>query len=213
MTTSYNGWSASPTLKLRPLVVDGVAFVPGIRDDDDVATVLGYVAEQFHARVEPLRNPGCWGFAYRANRNAANLSNHASGTAIDCNAPEHPNGVSTAATFTPGQVAEIHKILDEVDHVVRWGGDYTGTPDSMHFEINANAAAVHAVAQRLGDDMFSDDDRKLLKQINTKLDQAKARDQRLAKKITGLRDKVKGGRVESREILAGLDELAAALED
>jgi hypothetical protein len=77
---SQNGWSASEHLALRPLFVGGVPFSPGIRDDDDVETVLRHVIEQFAARVEPLRTPGCWGYSYRANRNDPNsLSNHAAG--------------------------------------------------------------------------------------------------------------------------------------
>jgi hypothetical protein len=150
MPRSQNGWNASPDLKRRKLIVSGVEFVGGIVDNDDVATVLGYVAEQFHERVEPLHNPGCWGFFYRANRNdASSLSNHSSGTAIDVNAPKHPNGVPTARTYSRAQVAEVHKIVAEVDRVVRWGGDYTRTVDAMHFEINASAAAVAKVAAGL----------------------------------------------------------------
>lgn len=150
MATSQNGWRAAPDLKRRDLIVAGVPFVGGIVDDNDVATVLGYVAEQFHKRVEPLHNPGCWGFYYRANRNdPTSLSNHSSGTAIDVNAPRHPNGVAAARTFTKEQIAEVHKILAEVDHVVRWGGDYTKTVDAMHFEINASKAKVAEVAARL----------------------------------------------------------------
>lgn len=94
MATSSNGWPASPDLPLRPLLIDGIGFLPGIVDNDDVATVLGYVARQFHDRVEPLVNPGCWGFAFRPNRNDPDaLSNHSSGTAIDCNAPDRKSVV------------------------------------------------------------------------------------------------------------------------
>lgn len=154
MPTSQNSWSASPNLQLRPFVVGGVSFAPGIRDNDDVETVLRYVVEQYAARVEPLKSPGCWGWSYRENRNDPNsLSNHASGTAVDVNAPAHPNGVPTSRTFAPAQVAEVRKILAEVDHTIRWGGDYTGTPDAMHFEVNCDAATLHAVAERLRDDM------------------------------------------------------------
>lgn len=166
MATTDNGWPARRDLPLRSLVVDGVAFVPGIVDDDAVAAVLGYVAEQFHQRVEPLRNPGCWGFSYRENRNKPNaLSRHSGGIAIDANAPAHPNGVPTARTFTPAQIAEVHRILAEVDHVVRWGGDYSGVPDAMHFEINADRTAVQAVAARLEADMpLNDADKKFIRQ-------------------------------------------------
>ena len=150
MATSQNGWPARPDLMLRRLEVDGVAFAPGILDQADVVTVLGYVAREFHQRVERLRNPGCWGFAFRENRNdPTSLSNHSSGTAIDCNAPQHPNGVPTAATFSPAQVDEVHRILAEVDHVVRWGGDFQTTPDAMHFEINTGPPALARVALKL----------------------------------------------------------------
>jgi hypothetical protein len=154
VSTTDNGWPASPTLPLRPLVVNGVAFVPGILDNADVETVLRYCMEQFAARVEPLRIRGCWGFSYRPNRNSPNaLSRHSGGIAVDANAPDHPNGVPADHTFSAGQVAEIHAILAEVDHAVRWGGDYHGTPDAMHFEIDTDAASLHAVAERLRDDM------------------------------------------------------------
>lgn len=156
---SQNGWSAAPDLKLRPLVIAGEAFSPGIRDDDDVATVLGYVAQQMHERVEPLvrddwHQADDWGFSFRENRNDPNaLSNHSSATALDYNATRHPNGVPTYRTFTAEQIREIHQILAEVDHTVRWGGDYSGTPDAMHFEINTDAATLRITADRLrGDD-------------------------------------------------------------
>lgn len=147
---SYNGWAASSRpndIGIAPFEVAGINFPPGVRSGH-VTTVLRYVAAQYHRRVEPLMTkPGCWGYAYRKNRNADNLSCHASGTAIDINAPLHPNGKRN--TFSAGQVAEIRKILDEVGGVVRWGGDFSGTPDEMHFEIKATPAEVAAVASRL----------------------------------------------------------------
>jgi hypothetical protein len=150
MATSSNGWTASPTLSTRPLTVGGVSFVPGVRDDDDVAYVLDYVMTQFHERVEPLVNPGCWGFSFRPNRNDPNaLSNHASGTAVDANAPQHPNGVAASSTFTAAQIGTIHLILAEVHDAIRWGGDFHTTPDAMHFEVNTTPANLAAVARQL----------------------------------------------------------------
>lgn len=159
MTTySYNGWSASPTpadfggLDNRVVAgTDGVKLVPGLRAGD-VAEVLFHVAAQLHARVEKgeLYEPGDeWGYSYRQNRNANNLSCHSSGTAFDWNATRHPNG--TTGTFTPAQVAEIHAILAEVDGVVGWGGGWgaSSTPDWMHFEIQASPAAVKKVADKI----------------------------------------------------------------
>lgn len=153
---SYNGWSASRNPKdfggLEPLVVAGEPFSPGVRKGD-VATVLRYVAEQMHLRVEPVYAPGFhaaddWGYSYRPNvNNPRVLSCHSSATAIDYNATRHPNG--KRGTFSNAQVAQIRAILGEVEKSVRWGGDFKGTPDEMHFEIIANASTLARVAARL----------------------------------------------------------------
>jgi hypothetical protein len=155
MATSQNEWPAGPdrrALGVDAFEVAGVAFPGGVKAGD-AAVVLGYVAEQFHRRVEALVVGWCWGWSYRDVRGSTGLSNHASGTAIDVNAPHHPLG--STGTFSATQRVEIHKILAEVGGVVRWGGDYAGRKDEMHFEINANAVAVAAVATRLSqeDDM------------------------------------------------------------
>ena len=155
MDKSYNGWTASPKPAefggISPLVVEGEAFAPGVRSGA-VHTVLQYVATALHERVEPVYQNGWhqaddWGYNYRQNKNANNLSCHASGTAIDYNATRHPNGKS--GTFKAGQVGEIRKILGEVDNVVRWGGDFTGTKDEMHFEICKGETDVARTAARL----------------------------------------------------------------
>lgn len=155
MPTSYNGWTASRALPIRPLIVAGEPFTPGIRDDDDVYTVLQYVAEQMHARVEPIVKPDWhqaddWGYYYRPNtNNPTQLSCHASGTAIDYNATRHPNGTPASASFTPTQISEIRRIIAEVDGAVRWGGDFKGTPDPMHFEIAVSPGVLSGVASRI----------------------------------------------------------------
>lgn len=153
---SYNGWPASKSPAnfggLEKIVVAGESFMPGVRAGD-VATVLRYVAEQMHRRVEPIIAAGWhdaddWGYSYRPNRNNPRvLSCHSSGTAIDYNATRHPNG--RRGTFSKAQVAGIRAILGEVEKSVRWGGDFTGTPDEMHFEIIANATTLARVAARL----------------------------------------------------------------
>jgi hypothetical protein len=152
VTTSYNGWPASTdpaAIGITHLDMPGRpnAFPPGVKGGD-VATVLGYVALQLHKRVEPMGD-GCWGYSYRKNRNANNLSCHASGTAIDYNAPKHPNGKH--GTWTAAQAAEVRRILAECGGVVKWGEDFHGTVDGMHFEIHGTPAQVAAVAVRLRD--------------------------------------------------------------
>lgn len=155
MPSSYNGWSAGPGWsvaagQLQPLSVAGESFPPGVRAGD-VHDVFQYLVENLHARVEPVvradwNQADDWGYSYRANvNNPSTLSCHASGTAIDYNATRHPNGKS--GTFP--NVPELRKILAELDGVVQWGGDFTGTKDEMHFEIKGTAAKVAAVAAKV----------------------------------------------------------------
>lgn len=149
MRTSYNGWPASPdrdAIGIQPFVVAGVEFPGGVKGGD-VATVLRYVMQEFHEHVEPLHDGWCWGAYYRQNRNSDNLSCHASGTAVDANAPAHPNG--KRGTFDVRQRRVIRRILADCEGVVKWGEDFRGTPDGMHFEIAASPAQVAAVARKL----------------------------------------------------------------
>lgn len=139
---SYNGWPANSDPAAIGVVQN--AWFPGGVKAGDVTTVLGYVARQLDARVEPIVAGWCWGWSYRANVNdPSSLSCHASGTAIDWNSPDHPNGSS--GTFTAAQVGEIYAILDEVAGTVDWLESY----DEMHFEIAADPATLARVAATL----------------------------------------------------------------
>jgi hypothetical protein len=134
----------------------------------DVTEVLREVARRFHSEVEPIDGGvrDDWGWAYRPVRGQqTGFSNHASGTAVDLNATQHPRGVKN--TFTAAQERAVRRILASMRdertgrEVVRWGEDYTTTVDGMHFEINAGADAVSRVARRiregLDDDMKASD--------------------------------------------------------
>ena len=152
MPYSYNGWYASPNLRIRPLVVAGESFVPGVLDDPDVYEVLRYLAQQLHERVEPIVAAGWhqmddWGYNYRPTTNDNSLSCHASGTAFDYNATRHPYGVRASANFSARQIATIHEIISDLPIV--WGGDYRNSVDAMHFEIMGSKAAVAAAAARI----------------------------------------------------------------
>lgn len=169
--SSYNGWPASDdrsAIGVDPdFAVAGVDFPGGVKSGD-VAKVLGYVAQQIQDRVEPLVPGWCWGHNYRANaNNPNNLSNHSSGTALDVNAPDHPNGGSRYGGFTDSQVAEIRRILDEVQGAVEWGADYSGTADPMHFDVKVSAGTLAGVAASLpeGADMgLTADDKDWIRQ-------------------------------------------------
>jgi hypothetical protein len=152
---SYNGWDASPdktSIGIVPLeiTVRGETFrFPGGCKGGDVHTIFTHFLPRFHVRVEPLGDGGAdeWGYAYRKNRNADNLSCHASGTAVDVNSSEHPNGARR--TFTTDQVTALRTLLATYDGVLKWGGDFHGTTDEMHFEINGTPDEVHRLAVKL----------------------------------------------------------------
>lgn len=144
VAVSQNGWKANDRSLIASYKVPGgkLAMRKG-----DVATILVYVVNRFHNEVEKLEWPGCWGYAERPIRGGSALSNHASGTAVDLNAPQHWLGAR--GTFTKGQVAAIRRILNACEGVIRWGGDYRNRKDEMHFEINRGSAAVRALAKKI----------------------------------------------------------------
>jgi hypothetical protein len=151
--TSYNGWPANSDPAAigvdKSFDVNGVTFPGGVKAND-VSTVLGYVFTQLDERVEEAVPGWCWGWTYKQNvNNPSQLSNHASATAGDYNAPYHPNGGAQYEGWSPAEVDEVRRILAEVDGVIRWGADYSGTKDSMHFEINCDPATLAGVADRL----------------------------------------------------------------
>jgi hypothetical protein len=167
VATSQNGWTVLTTAP-PAVTVPGTDVRLTVRPGD-VAVVLIEVARRFHSEVESITGGvrDDWGWAYRPVRGqSSGFSNHASGTAIDLNATKHPRGVHN--TYTAAKKAAARRILtamrdDSIDRsVVRWGEDYSGTIDGMHFEINADSAAVARVADRIrnGSDSSEDEDMK-----------------------------------------------------
>lgn len=113
--------------------------------------LLVHLATRFDKNIEELHEPilDDWGHAYRPVRGYSEWSRHAYGLAEDLNATDHPLGVDH--TFTPKEVDEIHQLLERYEGCIRWGGDYSGRKDAMHFEINASLARCEQVARQLAD--------------------------------------------------------------
>lgn len=152
MVTSQNGYIANDRSQIVTMNVEDANIKIPVRRGP-VAQLLMYVAWRFHHEVEALVPGTCWGYAERTIRGSSTvLSNHASGTAIDLNAPQHPLGTDPTSNYTFDQISAIHQIVRDTRDVVRWGGDYTGRKDGMHFEIDANENAVAALIQDLDKD-------------------------------------------------------------
>ena len=103
--------------------------------------------------------PGhCWGYAPRKIRGSTTRwSNHAWGLAVDFNAPAHPMGVAGTWGVHGPAVSQIANDLG-----FRWGGDYSGRKDDMHFEYMGTPA--DAAAYEGEDDVayVSEEDAKFL---------------------------------------------------
>lgn len=149
MPTSQNGWSAlspsSPFLH-QWVLPDGTKLM--LRNGS-AGFLLVHLALWFDGNIEDLKEPVLddWGYAYRPVRGYTTLSNHASGTAEDLNATDHPLGV--AHTFTPAEEVAIRRRLKLYDGCIRWGGDYVHRIDAMHFEIDKQLADCERVARQL----------------------------------------------------------------
>lgn len=153
MSTSQNGYSvisSSETQKWVIPVRSGAKKYLPLRPGH-AGFLLAHFALYFHEEVEALNEQRVWddwGWAFRPIRGqSTGYSNHASGTAMDLNATEHPLGKRN--TFGNVQENAIHKRLAMMDGTIRWGGDYSGRVDEMHFEINEDWKSVTQVAKRL----------------------------------------------------------------
>lgn len=150
MATSQNGYAANDVNLTSSRLIPGTDRKIRVRKGA-AGDLLLWVASQFDRSVEDI-DPGIlddWGYAERPIRGGVTLSNHASGTAIDLNATRHPLGTDPRDNFTPGQIGVIRTIVNATEGCVRWGGDYTGRKDPMHFEIVRDEAACARALARL----------------------------------------------------------------
>ena len=140
--------------------------------------ILGAWLAWYDRNVEEIGS-SVWGWSAE---NAVANSNHLSGTAIDVNAPKYPWG---ARTMPADRIAKIRKGLALFEGSVFWGADW-GRADEMHYQMawpegdtrnEAFAAKLKAgylgiygpAPTPKGDDMFTDQDRAILKDIQTQL--------------------------------------------
>jgi len=124
-----------------------LSWITGKVRAGDAHTILNELGRRFNSEVETIRKDWSWGYAKRPVRGASVASEHSAGVAVDFNAPAH--GLGLSGTFSGAQVRAIHKILDDLDGAVRWGGDYAGRKDEMHFELQGGVAKLAAVAKKI----------------------------------------------------------------
>jgi hypothetical protein len=149
MAISQNGWSvlfSAPEATMK--------WITGRIRGGDVEVVFDYLCSRLN-ELETNKQGWSWGWAVRAVRGqVSGYSNHASATAIDYNAPAHPLGV--AGTWSEAEKKHINGILAEMNWIIRWGENYTGRKDGMHFEINKGGPDVKRVADRIRNKQMPD---------------------------------------------------------
>lgn len=144
---SQNGWSGISSSRDSKLV--NFPAVTGRVRKGDVEDIFNWLVKEYEANVEEIRRDWSWAWSYRNIRGAFRLSNHASATALDFNAPRHPLGVDPTKTMTARQIRQCKEIASKSGGVLRWGGIYAGRKDTMHWEINRDSAAVARFADKI----------------------------------------------------------------
>lgn len=143
---SQNGYKAGDSSLIASYTVPGTTVRISLRKGD-ASVVLLHFAAWFNKNIQPLQQKDTGGYNPRLiSGSKSAISNHASGTAEDLRWNAHPLGA--VHTFTNAQVSAIHGQLKFYEGVIRWGGDYTGRKDEMHFEINKGPKDLARIAKK-----------------------------------------------------------------
>lgn len=148
MALTQNGWPIVGKDRCDQGPFQGVLFPNGILAGP-VATIARWQLARYEATVEPLIPGACWGWFVKTIEGSAVKSNHGSATAWDINATRHFMGRPASASMTDRQITACRAIVAQAGGVLRWGGDYRGRPDPMHWEIIGTPAAAAAFARQL----------------------------------------------------------------
>lgn len=148
MQTSQNGYPVLDSLEdCKYYTINNTTGVKVPLSPTEAGEAIALFLKRFDKFVEALDKTDTHGYNKRQIANSQDWSNHASGTAADCNATKHVQG--RIGTFTEKQVATIRKIQDDFDGIIKWGGDYRVTKDEMHIEVNEPVDVVSLVVRRL----------------------------------------------------------------
>jgi hypothetical protein len=139
------GWPADRSGDMVVVNVDGADFPGGIhRKLAPLFTLL--LEESVRRDYIKLHDGQCWGYANRPIKNSDGTltdtpSNHSWGIAGDLNAPSNCFGCSSHTI--PPAMGSLWE-----DFGFRWGGNYSGTKDWMHFEFMESPADAERYLER-----------------------------------------------------------------
>lgn len=135
-THGENGWPMVDAGSCTWVNVPGVNVELQIQNGQPLQILRAFAAD-YHAHVEPLRNPdsACW-----TATNSVSTSNHLSGTAVDLNwqgadgktfrlyKPMHIN-------FPPPKDQRVRELLEFYEGIIFHGQNWN-IQDGMHFQLN-----------------------------------------------------------------------------
>lgn len=145
-SAATRGWGSAPSPRINITTLrraNGVVLPV----HQTIAELVTLLCDETERRGYELRAGECWGYAPRKIAGSNTWSNHAWGLAVDINAPANPMG-ARLITDMPDWMPELWKAYG-----FRWGGDYSGKKDAMHFEFMGtphDASNYTAVARHMG---------------------------------------------------------------
>jgi hypothetical protein len=122
----HRSWGAHCSGTIKTVVLSNGVKLP-VRQE--IAELIALLCEATMKRGYRLVPGWCWGYACRKIRGSSSWSNHAWGLAVDLNAPKNPM-TSRLVTDMPSWMPTLWK-----SYGFRWGGDYSGRKDAMHYEF------------------------------------------------------------------------------
>ena len=161
------GWGSGwPNCSVHPvpLSVSGVSFPGGVAPE--IHDLMEMLLEESTRRGDVNLHAGwCWGYGCRPITGTTNVpSNHSWGLAIDINAPVNGYGSSSHTIQEP-----MAKLWNS--YGFRWGGNYSGNKDWMHFEFMGTPADARALTEKAHRDLGGGAD-ELTKAEKQQLDEA-----------------------------------------
>ena len=137
-----SGWpNCQPSKIDQSFQVTGTEFPGGVRHElVELVTMLVQETKDRGYRFGTDDDPsyGCWGYSCRAISGSNTPSNHSWGLAVDINAPSNPY-TSPIVTDMPPWMPQLWE-----EYGFRWGGNYSGDKDAMHYEFMGSVAdAAH----------------------------------------------------------------------
>lgn len=136
---AHPSWNGPCKGTIKTVVLSNGVKLP-VRQE--IAELVGLLCEQTMKRGYRLVPGWCWGYACRKIRGSNSWSNHAWGLAVDLNAPKNPMS-SRLITDMPDWMPVMWK-----SYGFRWGGDYRGRKDAMHYEFTGSVQDAKAYTER-----------------------------------------------------------------